>query len=148
LESFHFIFLSCLHIHVIYVNDYCFALQTKDKTKDFIRRWKTLPENHPDFDHLVTEANQQQQRQLGSSSFNSSNPQGSSTLDGTPTQAPNPFGKMKHLAKKFSESEIPPGSENHHQHHEDPGGGAGIAGSVVPKSSTGWSVHVWGKSKS
>jgi hypothetical protein len=23
-----------------------------DKTKDFIRRWKTLPENHPDFDQL------------------------------------------------------------------------------------------------
>jgi hypothetical protein len=26
--------------------------RTKDRTKDFIRRWKTLPENHPDFDQI------------------------------------------------------------------------------------------------
>jgi len=34
--------------------------RTKDKTKDFIRRWKTLPENHPDFDQIHTSSSSPQ----------------------------------------------------------------------------------------
>ncbi|CAG7729767.1 unnamed protein product [Allacma fusca] len=111
--------------------------KTKDRTKDFIRRWKTLPENHPDFDNIVTSP---------TPSGSGSNIPGSTSASIYHAESHSGFAKLKNVPKKSSEHEIAPLNRAASVCHDDSGpSGSNAAGpSSAGKSSTGWTVHVWG----
>ncbi|XP_035707021.1 uncharacterized protein LOC110849171 isoform X1 [Folsomia candida] len=128
------------------------------KTKDFIKRWKTLPENHPDFDHLGRTS------PLGCANSSSSL---TDMVNPTPNQGGGggSSGGGGGPSGKFSKKKGGGGGGGDHSAEVSSGFqamslGGGKGGGVsfattnngpvqddglngANKSSTGWSVHVW-----
>lgn len=91
------------------------------KTKDLFKRWKTVPEHQTEneFDDYV-QGSKGETSSLGR------------TTPTTTEPAPSGMSKIRMLVKKHSQVEIPPERESSSSGDQHP-------------STTGWSVHVWGK---
>jgi hypothetical protein len=89
------------------------------KTKDLFKRWKTLPETHIEVDD----------RYGGGSTQTPPNTPGVGGGEFPSSGGAGGISKIKMLVKKHSEVELPSCHDDTHM-----------------KSSTGWSVHVWGES--
>lgn len=145
--------------------------RTKDKTKDLFKRWKTLPENHPDFDQIPGAGDSPPGSTTNIctavAAVSLSQPSEYAREAGGPLGSATGLGRLKNLAKKQSEA-----SESFPQAQSSSGGffskssgtgGGGSGNTTAPvsngpcqdmdtsmqingtKSTTGWSVHVWGK---
>jgi len=97
------------------------------KTKDLFKRWKTLPESQGEGDNHTSRSGGSG---VGGSTATPPNTPGVGGGESFSSTGGGGINKIKMLVKKHSEVEMPSSSSVHDDTHM--------------KSSTGWSVHVWG----
>jgi len=118
--------------------------RTKNRTKDFIRRWKTLPENHPDFDHLESNSSH---RSSPTNSVISVNSTGSGHHEGGYHGLSKVVAKHVGMNKRDGANDLTSGGTScstSTMGSRGPHGRPPLGGNQEG-SKTGWSVHVWGK---